>query len=186
MYQHLASHTTLTGISKQIRSIQKSEKKSSENLLDHPLNPSVPGSAAQDMPHTCTDIQQIIQHSQEFINRSEVFKKAKTPLWKLTGSPPGPLCTKEHYTRHASYMYRHPTDHTTLTGIFKQVKSIQKSENTPVKASWITPYTLPRPQTRAQTSPRHARYIPDKTPPIGTQVRKSKKLRKGESTKNAI
>ena len=57
MYQHLASHTTLTGISKQIRSTQKSENKSSENLLDHPLNPSVPGSAAQDMPYTCTDIQ---------------------------------------------------------------------------------------------------------------------------------
>ena len=80
MYQHLASHTTLTGISKQIRSTQKSENKSSENLQDHPLNPSVPGSAAQDMPYTCTDIQQIIKHSQEFINRSEVFKKAKTPL----------------------------------------------------------------------------------------------------------
>ena len=61
-----------------------------------------------------------------------------------------------------------------------------KSENTPVKAFWITPYSLPRPQTQAQTSPSHARYISHKTLLMGPQVRKSKKLRKGESTKNAI
>ena len=38
-------------------------------------------------------------------------------------------------------MYRHPTDHKTLTGIYKQVRSIQKSENTPLKTYWITPWT---------------------------------------------
>lgn len=37
----------------------------------------------------------------------------------------------------------------TLTGIFKQVRNTQKSENTPVPASWFKPYGLPDPQAQA-------------------------------------
>ena len=41
-----------------------------------------------DVADMCINTQQVIEHPHRFSNRSNIPKKAKTPLWKSSGSPP--------------------------------------------------------------------------------------------------
>ena len=62
----------------------------------------------------------------------------------------------------------------------------QKCENDWRLILQSKPYQQPGPQIWEYAIPDHARHVPDKTGVFGNQHRKSKKLRKGEYTKNAI